>query len=331
MSESDTWESSAYRCQICMQLFSHEVNHKMTPLIVCPNIHTVCRACTLSIRETQTSKCPQCRTDLWKHDVVNRDLVYFMSKLYLKCGGCCSNIKMSCSTAFTHTQECLENHVPCPLLNNDPSLSRCNQNMSISSLWQHCIEYHSEASQNLITLDSHENISNGGRSATLVVSITLEMKSYTFFKIQTKYNSYNMCMHITTMYNAESESNDLVFCFRRFFPEVSLSFQRIMMSVEIGEVYGMLLPVPSVVSVYENMHSLKELAIDERIGKLVQIPRNLLKQISMGSNSKNEGLSSCNHENPTMTISVQFFFIEVLSEQEEDSTCDVRSSKKAKV
>ena len=331
MSNNDTWESSAYRCQICMQLFSDEVNQNMTPLIVCPNIHTVCRKCASSIRETSTSKCPQCRTDLWKHDVVNRDLVYFMSKLHLKCGGCSSNIQMSCSTAFKHSQECLENHVPCPLLNNDLTLSRCNQNMSISSLWQHCIEYHSENSQNLIMLDSHENIGNGERTATLLVSVTLEMNSYTYFKIRTKYNSYNMCMHITTMYNAQSESNDMLFCFRRFFPEVSLSFKRIMMSVEIGEIYGMLLPVPSVVSVYENMQSLKEMAIDERICKLVQIPRKLFKQISLGSEFKNEVLKPCDHDNPTMSISVQFFFNEVSNEQEDDAVAEVPESKRAKV
>jgi len=103
------------------------------------------------------------------------------------------------------------------------------------------------------------------------------------------------------------------------------------MSVEIGEIYGMLLPVPSVVSVYENMQSLKEMAIDERICKLVQIPRKLFKQISLGSEFKNEVLKPCDHDNPTMSISVQFFFNEVSNEQEDDAVAEVPESKRAKV
>jgi len=153
----------------------------MTPFMVCTNIHTVCRKCAISIREMATSKCPQCRTDLWKHDVINCNLIYFMNKLWLKCGGCSTNIKMSCSTAFKHSRECLENHAPCPLLNNDPSLSRCNQSMNISNLWQHCIQYHLESSQTTAIIDAMETTSSHDMTATLCVSIVLDVNRYTFF------------------------------------------------------------------------------------------------------------------------------------------------------
>ena len=314
MCDSDTWDGPAYRCQICMQLFSSEANNKMTPLVVCTNIHTVCRGCSTSIRETATPKCPQCRTDLWKHDVVNRDLIYFMNKLFLKCGGCSSNIKMSCSTAFKHSRECLENHVSCPLLNNDPSLSRCNQNMSISNLWQHCIQYHSDNSQTTAVINATETTSSHDLTATLCVSIALDLNSYTFFQIQTKYNTYNMCMHITKVFNSECASDDVVFCLRRFFPEVSLSFGKILISIEVGDVYGMLLPVPSVVSAYESMHSLKDLPPAERLYKLVYVPCDLLKQMGMDFTSQGQIGSS----NTDMKVSIQFFFSESSEEQDRE-------------
>jgi len=57
------------------------------------------------------------------------------------------------------------------------------------------------------------------------------------------------------------------------------------MSVEIGEVCGMLLQVPSVVSAYENMQSRKDLPRDERIYKLVQVPSDLLKQMRLDFSS----------------------------------------------
>jgi len=190
--------------------------------------------------------------------------------------------------------------------------------MSISSLWQHCIEYHSESSQASIMLEATETTSHDAMTATLSVSITLDINSYTFFKIRTKYNTYNMCMHITTMLDTESESNDVVFCLRRFFPEVSLSFEKILLSVEIGDVCGMLLPVPSVVSAYENMQGLKELASGERIYKMIQVPRDLFKQISMGFDKNNEDIYASDHQNPTMMISVQFFFKEISGQTEDE-------------
>ena len=254
----------------------------MTPLIVCTNIHTVCRGCTKNIRHMQTSKCPQCRTEMWKHDVVNRDLIYFMGKLSLRCGGCLSKVRMSCATALKRSRECLENHVACPLLNNDPALSRCNQSMSMSNLWQHCTQYHSENSQSVIIIDASE-ISANEMTATISVSIILDVNSYTFFQIRTNMSTYNMCMHITAARESESQSDSVFFCFRRFFPEVCLSFQRMFMSVTVGDMCGMLLPVPSVVSVYENMQSLKDLPKDERLCKMIQLPCDLFKQIEMYS------------------------------------------------
>jgi hypothetical protein len=84
------------------------------------------------------------------------------------------------------------------------------------------------------------------------------------------------------------------------------------MSVEIGDVYGMLLPVPSVVSAYENMQSLKDLPRAERLFKLVQVPFDLLKQMNLDFSSRNQTSSA----NTSMMVSTQFFLKEGSEENE---------------
>ena len=319
MPDADTWEASTYRCQICMQLFSSELTGKMTPLIVCSNIHTVCRGCTSSVRDMPTPKCPQCRTDLWKQDVVNRDLIFFMGRLELACGSCSSTIKMNCATALKHSRECFENHVPCPLLNNDTTLSRCNQSMSISNLWQHCLQYHNDGTTNTtLMVDATETTSNAmsntSTTATMSVVVSLDKNSYTYFSIRTKFNTYNMCMHITSICHSESEPRNIVFCFRRFFPEVALTFDKMLLSVEIGDLCGMLLKIPTVVSPYEDMSSLNELPRCQRLYKTIEIQPGLLQQMNTDFAGASEVLSSDEGgsiSSIAMTISAQFFFREV--------------------
>jgi hypothetical protein len=155
-------------------------------------------------------------------------------------------------------------------------------------------------------------------TATLCVSIVLDVNSYTFFQIRTKYNTYNMCMHITKVFNSDLESDDVVFCFRRFFPEVSVSFGKILMSVEIGDMCGMLLSVPSVVSMYENMQSLKDLPRAERLYKLVQVPSDLLKQMSLDFSSRDE----ISRSHTSMIVSTQFFFTEGSEENEAEDAVE---------
>jgi len=186
--------------------------------------------------------------------------------------------------------------------------------MSISNLWKHCIQYHSDSSQTTAIINATETTSSFDLTATLSVSIALDLNSYTFFQIQTKYNTYNMCMHITKVFNSESASDEVVFCFRRFFPEVSLSFGKILISVEVGDMCGMLLPVPSVVSAYESMQSLKDLPRAERLYKLVQVPCDLLKQMGMDFTSHAQTGST----NTNMMVSTQLFFREISEEHDED-------------
>lgn len=290
-------------------------------MIVCGNIHTVCRGCCTNLQGMPNAKCPQCRTELWKQEVVNRDLIFFMAKLHLPCGSCVSNIKMNCTTAFNHSRECSENHVPCPLLNNDTTLSRCNQSMSISNLWQHCLQYHVDANSSGTTMidaiDTRLHSSqNSSQTATISVPICLDKNSYTYFSIRTKYCTYNMCMHVSSICHSESEPRNIVVCFRRFFPEVVLSFEKMLMSVEIGDLCGLLVQIPAVVSAYEDMSSLTNLPRGQRLRKIIEIQPSLLKQMNMdftGTANDDEDESSTLSSTPMM-ISAQFFFTEMASE-----------------
>jgi len=226
---------------------------------------------------------------------------------------------MNCATALKHSRECFENHVPCPLLNNDTTLSRCNQSMSISNLWQHCLQYHNDGTTNTtLMVDATETTSNAmsntSTTATMSVVVSLDKNSYTYFSIRTKFNTYNMCMHITSICHSESEPRNIVFCFRRFFPEVALTFDKMLLSVEIGDLCGMLLKIPTVVSPYEDMSSLNELPRCQRLYKTIEIQPGLLQQMNTDFAGASEVLSSDEGgsiSSIAMTISAQFFFREV--------------------
>jgi len=178
----------------------------MTPLIVCQNIHTVCRGCCVALKDQQQrsgndAKCPQCRVDVWKHEVLNREKIYFLSKSMLVCGSCDSAVAMSCSTAQQHSKECVENHITCPLLNSDVTLSRCTHAMNISALWEHCQKFHilegAPATMQIKTVKTLDTNNNGALTATLSTSVTFDKNNYLFFTLTTDKKSYNLCLHLT--------------------------------------------------------------------------------------------------------------------------------------
>ena len=333
--QDETWESHAYRCPICMQIFSEECTSNMTPLIVCHNIHTVCRGCCATLKEQQRggseAKCPQCRVDVWKHDVLNREKIYFLSKSMLPCGSCSNATAMSCTMARQHSRECAENHITCPLLNNDVGLSRCTQGMNISALWEHCQKFHIlEGAPGTIQVKARKtdnNNNNGTLTATVLLSVVFEKNNYFFFTVTTDKKAYNMCLHLTREmprdstdphdqhhhHAAEVTENVSVFIVvRRFFPELELTFGTMLLSVEVGSVCGMLLRIPAVVSCYEDTTMLKELPLQDRCQKILQVPISLLRQMSVCPISAAGGAAPSSDDNSRlkMALSLQLYFSE---------------------
>lgn len=335
--QEETWESHAYRCPICMQIFSEQSTSNMTPLIVCQNIHTVCRGCCNTLKEQQRgaagdAKCPQCRVDVWKHDVLNREKIYFLSKSLLPCGSCSNTTAMSCAVARQHSRECAENHITCPLLNNDVGLSRCTQGMNISALWEHCQKFHIvEGAPGTIQIKARKtenNNNNGSLTATVLLSVGFDKNSYFFFTVTTDKKSYNMCLHLTREmprdssdphdqhhhHAAEVTENASVFVVvRRFFPELELTFGTMLLSVEVGTVCGMLLRIPAVVSCYEDTTMLKDLPLADRCQKIVQVPIALLRQMSVCPVATAGGGAappSDDNSRLKMSLSLQLYFSE---------------------
>jgi len=297
----------------------------MTPLIVCQNIHTVCRGCCVTLKEQQRgggdAKCPQCRVDMWKHEVLNREKLYFLSKSMLACGSCANDTAMSCSTARQHARECAENHITCPLLNNDVVLSRCTQGMNISALWEHCQKFHilegAPGTMQIRARQTADHRNHGTLTATILLSVGFDKNSYFFFTITTEKKSYNMCLHITKEMPRDTTAGDIVenpsisFVLRRFFPELEISFGTILLSLELGSVCGMLLRIPAVVSSYEDTTMLKDMALHDRCQKIVQVPFSLLRQMMASPETSRETpIASDDTSKLKMAISLQIYFSE---------------------
>jgi len=308
-----------------MQIFSEECISGMTPLIVCQNIHTVCRGCCVALKDQQQrsgneAKCPQCRVDVWKHEVLNREKIYFLSKSMLVCGSCDSAVAMSCRTAQQHSKECVENHITCPLLNGDVTLSRCTHAMNISALWEHCQKFHilegAPATMQIKAVKTADANNNGTLTATLSTSVNFDKNNYLFFTVTTDKKSYNLCLHLTRdmprdnsdpHHNGMAGDSESVFVIvRRFFPELELVFGTMLLSIEVGNTCGMLLRVPTVISSYEDTTVLKDLPPHERRHKLIQVPIALLRQMCAVTSASTDETSGIK-----MTLSLQLYFTEI--------------------
>ena len=251
--QTETWESPAYRCPVCMQIYSDGLGCDMTPLVICMNLHTLCRGCAtrLNDQHVDSRKCPECRTSVWKEEVVNREKVYFLEKSLMVCGSCEDATKMTCVMAREHSRECVENHITCPLLNNDAHLSTCTHGMNISALWDHCQKSHMPEGSPPTMHITAKKTDNQSMTASFSVSLNFETNNYFFFTVATEKRAYNMCLHLTRQVNAtiqrsemEQSHSSVVFCLRRFFTELELDFRSVLLSVSSAADANAIQPLP---------------------------------------------------------------------------------------
>ena len=245
----------------------------------------------------------------------------------MRCGGCESAIDMPCETAQNHARECSENHITCPLLNNDLMLSQCTQSMSVSALWEHCQQFHTNAPSHAVAMVNAEACENNWMSATMSVSLTFERNHYSYFTITTPTNQYNMCVHVTReVCDVIRTDPKILLCVRRFFPETELTFHRKIISLEIGSICGMILPIPDVVSAYEDLSSLKKLETAARALKIIEVPLSIFSQMQQYDEAETTSLdpaafpgTALTEPSPVsrvpltkvkLTLSVQFWFQE---------------------
>jgi len=246
--------------------------------------------------------------------MINRDVVYLLSIASMPCGGCDSEILMSCNVALKHSRECLENQILCPLLNNDMVLSQCTQALSVSSLWEHCQQFHTNASSQAISYVTATPSEDGTMTAIMTAAMTFERNNYIFFTITTPKNKYNMCLHVTKdVGDANRHDPKISISVRRFFPETEMLFRRKILSIEVGTTCGMLLSIPSIVSSYEDFTSIKQMELPLRMQKIVEIPISLLSQMLPYDADDTENLGpmfSSSFTKLKMTLSLQLWFVE---------------------
>jgi len=162
---------------------------------------------------------------------------------------------------------------------------------------------------------TEDNNNNGTLTASISVSLAFDKNHYIFFTVNTEKKAYNFCLHITKEmprdsndphYNGIATENESVyFVLRRFFPELELTFGTLLLSVEVGNVCGMLLRVPTVISSYEDTTLLKELPSSDRRQKIMQVPIALLRQMSGATNTHSES------DSIKMILSLQMYFTEI--------------------
>jgi len=150
--------------------------------------------------------------------------------------------------------------------------------MSVSSLWEHCQQFHVSANTNGTSLVTATPCENDMWTAMLSISLTFERNHYTFFTVTTPKSKYNMCVHVTKEESAHADPK-IAICVRRFFAETELTFYKKIVSVEVGTMCGILVPIPTMLSVYEDFSSLAKLDSKARADKMIQIPVSLLTQM----------------------------------------------------
>lgn len=198
--QNDTWDDSQYRCGLCMQLFSDEVHDEQTPLIICENIHSICRACVTKFCNAngKDAKCPECRALIWKSPCVNRDIVRFLNRAALLCGACNSTRLFSCKEAHIHQNECSGSQITCPMTLSDALLSKCSAHITPKSMWDHCQVHHSGNNDHTPVqfVPAVQDPNTGLYSGTCICEVTILRNHMLYFTITMEDTAHRMCLHV---------------------------------------------------------------------------------------------------------------------------------------
>lgn len=289
-----------FRCSLCMQIFAADgVEHAgATPVIICKNIHTSCRACSqrmLMAAGSVDAPCPQCRTAMWKQETINRDLVELMTKLALKCGSCDNEQLMTNSAAVQHAKECTGSHVQCPMFLHDTALSMCMRNIKVCNMWDHVQEFHN-ASNIIVSAP----VATGEQTGMVNFSfdIALHESVALYATATTARGTYNLCLHVLRR-RAPDCTESVALCIRRFFPSVLIKPHPSILSIQIGRFGGVVLNLPEMISCQDKIEDLFGAPTDQKFRQLVQLPLTTLWQMDDGPRSTTE------HGAVNMTVCMQ--------------------------
>ena len=272
----DTWESHVYRCAVCLSIFSgNSINNSATPFVVCDNIHSLCSTCANVISRQDTTKCPTCREPIKKILIPNRDMIEIISKLKLPCGSCTSAKYMTYTEAIEHTSECPDNLISCPMIIKNASGNvRCNSNLSISSFWKHCLEFHGNSNSSGKVPVIECDLQNGMYTCVFTTPISRNSDEFFPFTITDTTSTYNMALHVIQ----DAGTNGIIIYVRRFFTTDTITIKHIILSLECSPVSGLVVGLGSLFAPSDSVANI--VSSEDAVAKVINIPNILLEQMS---------------------------------------------------
>lgn len=277
MHDDATWEASDWRCPVCIQLYCPTPGSANEPLIICDNMHTMCRAC-LNQNAIRTNTCPQCRipcSDV-SSCMSNRYIISFMERFSLRCGSCSLETKLNYDQIRKHSLECPMLRMQCPFPHTVCPENICRQNLVISSLWDHCKSVHATETHSVECTRKADDSYTGIFS----IPVTVNSRQNIFLSLTGDMtDTLNMCLHI---YQVQDEDGKSAVCIalRRFFPEHSARMTRVLVAIEVDEIYGLVMPLSDLLS----PHSVLEAADFDQMDCAIRLPLTMLRRM-METNS----------------------------------------------
>lgn len=292
MQDSFTWESDMFRCALCMHLYasasaSDGSADDKTPMVICSNIHTACRACLQRLRPGGAGACPNCRVELWKHEAVNRDLVALMAGVSLRCGACDSPQPMNNAAAIEHAAECTGAHAACPMYLHDTAGVVCHTHTRVAEMWDHCQQFHNpskDVQTATVTLEA-----DGSHTASAAFPLVLRHNHALYAVAVTPEFTYRVCVHVLRS-TAADKSEHVVVYVRRFFPGLVLRAHPVLVSLEVGAFGGAVLYLPELVSCHTRIQDVLDQPHEQRSRYAIELPVSAVRQMYDTPPPETEGL-----------------------------------------
>lgn len=280
MDDEMTWESASdLRCPVCIQIYSSCTGHASEPIIVCDNMHTMCRTCAAQ-NSTRSNTCPQCRikcTDASEFKT-NRYILSFLDRFSMRCGSCSLQTKMKYEEITKHSLECPMMRIQCPFPHAMMSQHICRQNLTISTLWDHCRSLHASETHTVECRHDDER----GHGVVFSTPVTLHDKQNIFLTLTGEdITALNMCLHV---YHVTDDDDRSMVCvaLRRFFSENVAKVTRVLLSLEVSDIYGIMLPMSDVIAPHETI-----MAGDfDQMDSVLRLPHTLLRKMSSNCSSQ---------------------------------------------
>jgi hypothetical protein len=271
MQEDLTWENPDFRCSVCISIFSPESGSAHEPIIICANMHTICRTCALQTT-SRGANCPACRIQCNDANDLksNRYLVSFVERFKMRCGSCSLQTLMPYEEIARHQNTCPLNKIQCPFPSITCVENKCGQVVSVSALWEHCRTLHASETHT-IECDEVDSAYTG----SLSLPITFNARQNIFMTLSGNFGTLNTCLHVYEVRDDDCRSS--VCCaVRRFFGDDVAKITKILLSMEMEDYYGIVMPVHACLEA----HAVLEAAdFDHMDTNVVRIPKSLLRKM----------------------------------------------------